>query len=85
MLIVFSIYVKAQSKMGIGKFKIGAGATVAIPVKNLPLISIGSDIDAPAQYGLSENFVSTADAGYTSALRLRWSTHSYVSAHCPHP
>ncbi len=64
-LAVASFAVKAQDESGNTGFKVGVGANLAIPVSNLEGTSIGAGIDVLGQYGFSENFAATVDAGYT--------------------
>lgn len=53
-------------KAGIQGFKIEGGLNLAIPANNLSGASIGAGVDLLGQYGVSENFGITVDAGYTS-------------------
>lgn len=59
----------AQSKeSSMEGFKIGGGIDVLFPVSNAKNVSVGAGIDILAQYGITENIVITADAGYTSLM-----------------
>lgn len=66
LLLPFSFLFKVQAQADINKFKIGAGANLAVPVSNLPYSTIGAGIDLLARYIVSDNVSLTADAGYTA-------------------
>ncbi|RYY71303.1 MAG: hypothetical protein EOO13_03600 [Chitinophagaceae bacterium] len=63
---VASFSVKAQDGSGNTGLKFGVGVNLGIPVSNLDGASIGAGIDLLGQYGLSEQFAITVDAGYTN-------------------
>jgi Outer membrane protein beta-barrel domain len=49
-----------------GKFNVGIGVSLAVPVNNLETNTIGAGLDLLAQYGLDQNLAVTADAGLTA-------------------
>jgi hypothetical protein len=55
-----------KKRTGMEGFKIGMGLSLAIPVSNLELNTIGAGLDILAQYGLSDDLAITADAGATA-------------------
>lgn len=61
-LCFLSIISNAQEKEG---FKIGVGGSVVIPASNLEFNSTGGGVDILVSYGLSKNFIVTADGGFS--------------------
>ena len=60
-------------------FSIGAGASLAIPARNLAVNSIGGGLDILGQYVLSEQLVVTADVGVTAlAARFNLPTSAVI-------
>ncbi|MBS1495707.1 MAG: outer membrane beta-barrel protein [Bacteroidetes bacterium] len=55
-----------KSDAGIQGFKVAGGIDLAIPANNMGGTSIGAGVDLLGQYGVSENFGITVDAGYTA-------------------
>ena len=70
-IIAVGFTVKAQSEnAGIEGFKIQGGLNLGIPANHMGGSSFVAGIDVLGQYGVSENFAITADAGF-SAIFLK--------------
>ena len=62
---ILSFFAKSQDVKQEG-FKIGLGATLAIPASNLQYSSVGAGLDVLALYGISNKILLSADAGFTT-------------------
>lgn len=62
---IISFLAKSQDVKREG-FKIGVGASLAIPASNLQYSSVGGGIDVLALYGMSNKLLLSADAGFTT-------------------
>lgn len=62
---IISVFAKAQDERNEG-FKIGVGASLAIPASNLQYSAVGGGFDVLALYGISNKIFLSADAGFTT-------------------